>query len=759
MKIIASTIVAIVHMVVLAAVVVSFAEAGQTVPGGNPSTTIGTNEEDIRRILQEALADARLDKDLANRVRSLLAVAPILDKFYSQETNEALEEAIALIPKLPEGPSFWDQMLEAAISGAITGVWLGFLPKNIPLYHVVSATLMTGSMSRLHQNWYAAIRQYLASKDGFTLDLVQLLAPKKPPRALELALSIKADYARALGVEMCLRSWPRSESEAVISTVRKLAAGSKKEAPSAVLVAALASGVEPHDISLARELAGRAGDALNAKTDALTARQTYTVLARLDPEASRKLVMRLAENPTANATLLLAFANGVIPIQPELAWRALTAVPRQDQKFIVERAATLRQFMEVLPQNLRDEARMYTLDLLASVPNRDIGNFITGGEMYGELRRFAVVSDAVVSLGVVDPEMARRQAEQSAFSEFMGSLLLDTLIRQRKGLDKELRQNLLQNFIRLDLALSLLPSRPLEAFQILESLDDHFWSAFGQAAWRSFRFEDPVGVNWRLSRLVAQVKTRWPDSATAVAGTRPEESARTLRRFLVVSELLDTVAVAKLPQNEKLRYAWLEYLPFALTYAGRALQARQPEDAAKAFQNSMKLAEGIPSPAREWALCSNARAWKELGADQGRTAGQDAANRAAALKNYKPWELELPHLIQQVARLDPAAALRIARARNKGFRATALVAVVVGMLGTELTQKTTPSSANLLPPRMLHQSRRGPDAFEDDLRKSQVAGNSADVAAVIRSLQFGKQDQGGGPFGLTMSNLVMINIK
>jgi len=271
--------------------------------------------EQSMQILREALAVARDTKDRADRVEGLLIVAPLLEKFAMEEFNGVLDEAAALVPKLPEVSSIWK-------------------PKNLLL-----------------RDPDITIAESIVRKDELTSQLVELLAGKKPSKALDLALSQsqKNDYARALGIERSLRSWPRMETEAAISKIRDLAAGSQKEKPSVATLAALASGAELHDTNLARELANRVIEALNLKAGAFTSRTSYQfityksiieepmtsiwayekacqILATIDMEAAKQFLMKLMVSPDVNIGNLIAFARGVASTHPELAWQALTAL-------------------------------------------------------------------------------------------------------------------------------------------------------------------------------------------------------------------------------------------------------------------------------------------------------------------------------------------------------------------------------------------------------------------------------------------------
>ncbi|MFQ5750944.1 MAG: tetratricopeptide repeat protein [bacterium] len=670
-------------------------------------------------ILREALAEARSNKDISYHVNTLLYAAEIIENIDTKLGGGLLEEAIVLVSETPQGPSFWEVVSPWDVLTTASEL-LDFFSPSSPYSFINKprigsapwilniASYTSGQIQLWQQHYQLKLLENLQIKDVLTFKLIQLLASKNPSRAFDLALSINDDRAQAVAIDTVLHSWSKEESKTLISKVRILAAGIQ----SPMILAALASGTEFHDISLARELAHRSLETFRYTGDGLTAAYFYHTLARIDSEAARKVVIELTTTSPVNDALLIAFAGGVTPVQPELAWLALKALDKHNEKLLDARAAILRQLATVLPPHLRDEVRDFALELLTSVPKPPGGLsrfFGFKGITRDELRRLTVLSDVVVSLGAINPNQALDATNEIAFSEYVvGDLFIryrdwfsgfpQHILPKDKDETKKLVQNFFPDLVRLDLALSWLSTKSRiltngeKSFSIVESLNNAFWRTFVYTALRGevpyFSEEpDPEGIHSHLNRLLAEVKIRWPSAATTIAKAQPADATRTLHRFLEVAEELDKAAVLVLTEKKKSKRVWLEYLPFALTFAGRSFQILEPETAIAAFQKSIKLAEGMPSPAREWALCWNAAAWMEVDPQKAGIEGKKVTTLAAGLKNHKPWDSYLPRLVHQVARLDPNEALKIARSKSaKKFRAYALIAVVTGMLHNTIIQ-------------------------------------------------------------------------
>jgi len=602
------------------------------------------------QILQEALSLARSIKDRAERVQSLMTVALVLERFDPANANAAFEEVVALVPTLKEGPSFWEQMLAKAAG----------------------------------YEYDAMI--YLTTKERIAFQLVELLAHKDPLRALDLALSLKGEYTKALGIESSLLSWPRTDSEAAISKVRNLATGSQNEKPSATMLAALASGAKLLDTSLARELAHRVVDTLSLNKGAWTSgmvvqsviakhiyiepitskwtlEKGYHVLASTDMEAAKQVLMKLISDPILNAGNLIAFARGVIPFQPELAWQALTALNKNDKELFHIRVELMRLIVPHLPTHLKAEAQEYLLNFLRSLPEpwKFKLTFKINSAIREELRRVAIVSDIIVSLGSINPDTALAQIRHIAFNEYLDKkLILESknifklLAPNVSGLNpenEEARENFAANFfqdlIRLDLALSLLNQHPQFSLAILDSLKNDFWiglsyTALKKSLPRASGFDsktepDPEGFKSRLKWLLNQAKENWPIAAINNTAIQAEVPITKPYRFVKVAELFDGAAAAVYIEKEDSREDWLNYLPFALMDAGRVLYAKDSTAAMNAFITAMNLTRQMPTPAREWALSWNTAVLNKIDAQQSLAYGKEASQLLDALMKNELW--------------------------------------------------------------------------------------------------------------------------
>jgi len=646
-----------------------------------------------KQILQEALSVARACKDRTERVQSLLTVAPLLEKFGLEEATGAIEETVTLVPKLPEMSSLWK-------------------PKNL-LFRDPDVTLSE------------SYRQ----KAELTFQLVQLLAYKSPPRALELALSLKDYYARALGIEMSLQLWPRTETEVAISKIRDLANNSQKEKIYSSDLVALASGAMFHDIGLARDLANRVIKTMSLKKDAyskkvyrvvlsgggiiisITALWTYEkaceVLAIADLEEAKRFLLKLKASPTENTANLIAFARGVIHVNAELAWQALLAIDNEHKDVLVFKAELLRLIVHSLPTHLKAEAQQYILKFLSSLPapyEFKKMTFSFTDNIRDEFKRLAVLSDAIVSLGSIGPEMALEQIQRIGFSEFLDNKfiletktifeLLETkvsgLYSDNKEARKEFANSFFQNLVKLDLALSLLNQNPQFSLGILDSLKNDFWIGLSYTALREgfqsvagFDSEsepNPEGIKDRLRNLLRSTKEQWPVAVINDFEIQSEKLSTKQERLIKVAELLDKVAVAVYKSREDAREVWLDYLPFALAHAGKAIYANDSTVAIKVFQTSRALAKELPTPAYEWTLCWNTVVFSKLDFSESSIFKKEASKLIVALTNHKPWEEAVTLLINQVAVFNPGVALNIARqGKNNLDRVQALVAVVNGM--------------------------------------------------------------------------------
>ena len=571
-------------------------------------------------ILREALAEARYSNDLPYRLSSLLTIVRVLEKLDPQEAGETLEEVASLVPKLPEKASFWERL-----------------------------QLGSGEAWSFSQ-YVAQIQTRIELKTEVSLELVNQFAPRDASRTLQIALSIKLPYARALAVETSLRAWPAAEKDSVISIAERLADSEN----SAVNFAALASGVAVHDTLLAATLAGRAVNALRPK-DALTAALVIPILIR---------------------------------VKPLLAWQALKALDKEDEDVLVTRAAMLRQLVQVMPEDMHLEMRDFALDILESIPTPRPLFYSTSGALRKQLRLAGITADAVVSLGAVDPVLAQHRAGESDFYRRVTSMFLERggpgWIRKDKETREQLERTFYQNLAQLDLALSLLESDPRGSLIILESFDNAFWDIFVYVTLRGEvpSLDGPTArrTEQRLIRLLIEVKTRWP--AVAIAQHDSTNPERSLERVIEISARLDSIAALVVAKKKKSRWVWADYLPFALASVAGAVHQQDSQAAEVLFERAVNIAATIAqSPAREWSLVWNAAAWNKYGSAKARVAGARAVSLVVALEKHKPWTGLLSRLVYQVARLDPRAALQIALSKEAASRrAYVLTAVAAAMV-------------------------------------------------------------------------------
>jgi len=464
------------------------------------------------------------------------------------------------------------------------------------------------------------------------------------------------------------------------------------------LLAALARAAEPYDIALARELIHQAVEIMN-RTGA--SKDIYETLAKLDPETTRKLVV---ENKIRFPS---SFIWAVASVQPELAWMTLKTLDETQKAFIASPAALAREFVPYLPDSLKTEAQEYLLSFLHSLPEPwkpkfRIGGF--GGLNREELRRFAIISDIIVSLGSIDPDTALAQLQQVSFSEYLDKRtilepkniykLFTPSVSGFNPDDEEARdkfaENFFKNLVRLDLALSLLNQNPKFSLAILDSLKNDFWIGLSYTSLKrglnkmsGFDPEtepNPIGFKSRLRNLLKQAKEKWPVAAVNNNAIQAEDSITKQYRFIKVAELFDRAAIAIFVNNEDSRKDWLNYLPFALVDAGRALYTKDSTATMNALKKAMNWISQMPTPACEWALSWNTAAVNKFDTQMSLEYEKATSLLLDALMKNEPWEDAVPLLVKQVAVFNPDAALKVARReKDESAKIRALLAVVYGM--------------------------------------------------------------------------------
>ena len=282
----------------------------------------------------------------------------------------------------------------------------------------------------------------------------------------------------------------------------------------------------------------------------------------------------------------LAFARAVSGTDPGRALSLIAAITHDSGQTYQGRASVLRLVAEQVPSELAADIRQEAVRLLDL---RGLNN-VQDAQMAG---------DALVALGIVDPDLAlQRSMAFPSNRRFLGS------------------------FIRVELALSWLPRNRAKAFEILETLDNEFWQGLADEAWKLTSRPASRDPSFRA---IARVKQLWPREAVAVAAEDRTLADRTLRRFEEVARLLDTSIVKRLPgktgDGSHFRAYWgnyVAYRPFALAELAVARQQLGRDDASRTFEEVHTIVQSAKSPAREWALVWNARAWLDAAPDRRR---------------------------------------------------------------------------------------------------------------------------------------------
>jgi hypothetical protein len=680
------------------------------------------------QILAEALREAESVGHRAYRFKVYLESAPLLERIGDTAGAESvLERAVALAPELPSGGAYLSasggeslakDLLAAALAGAVIGVAVrgltgpqpnSFLShlEHISRENMLANMLQTGFRQSLYGD-RAKLQPVYATTISLEEDLFELLAARHSERALEIASQISADPAASSTVQITLQSWPANQRHSVLARVKAIAAEElRKKKPSAAVLATLAGGVAPDEPDLAREWTSAAVRALPPKDADET---VYATVAALDREAAESLLTSLTLTRGEELPFRLAsYARSVVSSHPDLAWRAFSSIDARSEKLSALRASVLRQIAARLPSELKTPAIEVARRLVSSAAAR--GDW-EEGPLYP-------VWDGLVAFDYLQPGASFEELARAASGPSEGSILGNrgafffyyaneerlpkfgfSKAKREKMRDfmersDTVRKTFLPNLIRLDLALSRIASDPGGSLSVLEGFDDLFWTALAAATLQRAAFETPESglpgfhdlpgsepIPSRLTRLVAEVRLKWPAAAKQMQETNRSVAVSSLLKFAGACESMDRAGRRVMHDKRgKTAWLWLDYLPFSLTFAGSALMGVAPDAASEAFRSSVELAKELTSPAREWALCWNAAVWLETtNSEDARTAMAEAVQEAAALKDHKPWEVLLPNLAYRVARFDPAAALRIARSEEaRDVKARALTAVVAGM--------------------------------------------------------------------------------
>jgi hypothetical protein len=285
-------------------------------------------------------------------------------------------------------------------------------------------------------------------------------------------------------------------------------------------------------------------------------------------------------------------------------------------------------------------------------------------------------ADLLAALAERDPGAAWQRADASRFERRIATELL-LAIRPREFLDR-----FCTDLVRLELALSTLEAGPGKALAVLESFDERFWTSLGVAAWLSNRTSEQHAFffHW-LSDLHERVRTGWTAAARRLADTDLIAAQTTMRRFLEVAGWIDAAAVKHIPDMREPTDLWITHLPFFTATAAATLPEIDPARVDDAIRRSVTLASTLSSPAREWAACWNAVAWRHVHTDAARTATAEALELTRRLRTYRSdvWGRRAPNFARQVARLDSLTAYQLAKRVHSPAYAATLAAVASGV--------------------------------------------------------------------------------
>jgi hypothetical protein len=188
----------------------------------------------------------------------------------------------------------------------------------------------------------------------------------------------------------------------------------------------------------------------------------------------------------------------------------------------------------------------------------------------------------------------------------------------------------------------------------------------------------PIGM--RTWDQLQRVRTDWPAAAARLCATDSAACVRTLRRFTDVAEWIDAEAIDRYSDEKSHRALWVDYLPLSLTAAAAALAPVDRAAADQAIQRGLALTLEISRPSRELALGWNAVAWQRITGETARRTVAESVARASQLSRVgRDWRQWIPPLVEQLAKVDSGAALRLARQSDPEIRAAALAAAAAAM--------------------------------------------------------------------------------
>jgi hypothetical protein len=581
---------------------------------------------DPRVVLDEAQA---LTMRLGNRgvqALALLEIARVREPADPTAAQELTRRVADILPDLPAASTFGD-MLKDGLSASNL---LGSLATNAISGPYVSNAV---AAARFSEGQQTRRNEYETRKAELTVQLFEKIGKTDLQTALATAQKLDPLF-RTIALEALLRVAPQGVAGQILPSVRQLLQG-KKDDIVPLDLALLAEATHPHDPELARSILTEALSKLKTDSAVNLLETLYVSAVRVNPTFD----FDPAKPPVGrdiHARRQLAFAHAIARTDAARALKLITAVTHDSQETRQRRAATLRLIAEHAPRDLAEGIRAESVRLL---DHRQLS--------------FLVARDALIALGLVDPDLAR----QRSFALPRPSYVLSGMARA-------------------ELALSWLSSHPARAFEILEGLDDKFWQETADGAWKTSSM--PSSRNLSFS-LIARTKRLWPQAAADAGPMEPAVIERTLRRFENVARLLDKAIVNRLPDKmgDRLdfRAMWVSYSPFATTELAVARQRLGHPDARKAFEEARQIALKAQSPTQEWALAFNARAWIDGAPGVHLPALDEAADQVTRLNHHGHLDAYVVDLIRQVTGIRPDAAVALARRAKNDVRPFALAAV------------------------------------------------------------------------------------
>jgi hypothetical protein len=605
----------------------------------------------LKTVLDEAQA---LTAKIGNRgVQALatLETARLRERDDTAAAQELTRRVASILPDLPEANTFGDMMKDALnplnlLSGV--GMYSAYGP-------YLGNTLYN---ARIRERQLTRLIAYESRKADLTLNLFEQMGRTDPAGALATALKLGPLF-RAIAFEAFLRVAPREAVGPAIEGVRQMMKGDNVDVAPLDL-GLLAEAVQRYEPELAQtvlEEALRRVRKTNTPIEILEAVYASAVKVQpsfdFDPAAP-------SVGGEVRARRRLAFARAISETDTERALRLIAEVAHDSAETRQRRALVLRLVAEQELPHLAAEISALAIRLLDHPELNRRFFFLTPNADLTSNFQFA--GDALIALGIVDQDLAHQRS--MAFPP---------------------NRRFLSELMRVELALSWLQRHRARAFEMLEAMDNRFWQAVADGAWRVSSV--PASGEPSVS-TIARVKREWPREAVAVAAEDPAVAARTLSRFEEVARLLDDSigrrVSGRMDDVVRFRAYWVDYCPFALVELATARQRLGRDDASRAFEEARKLAHGADSPAREWALVWNARAWAVAGSNQSLPARDEAVARISRIGDHKHLEDHLVALVRQLSHLSPGAALQTARRAKNDVRPFALLAIVEELRGSRV---------------------------------------------------------------------------